>query len=285
MEFVRAASPLPGRIASAVGYRSEGQPPGIHRGVPSPYLTFIVSLAEPITTGESVEHARGPRAHRNDIILAGLHTRPAYVVRPSGEAGIQLAIHPLASRALFGAPASELAPLTLEGSDLLGGEADRLRERLVDEDSWPGRFEVLSDYVRDRVERTRGTERPRDELVEAWTWMARHGGCGSMDGLARHVALSGRQLGTLFLRELGLGPKHVSRLMRFNRARQRIAATLNAERPLSLADTAYACGYYDQSHLVRDFRQFVGTSPTAWIAEERRNIQAGGHQHGAGSPA
>lgn len=120
MEFVRAGPILPGQIASTIGYRSAGQQPDIHRGLPSPYLTFIFSLEAPIVTGESLEHARGPDPYRNDIILAGLHTRPAYVVQPSGEAGIQLAVHPLASRALFGVPASELGPLTLEASDVLG---------------------------------------------------------------------------------------------------------------------------------------------------------------------
>ncbi len=284
-EFVRAGPLLPGAVASTVGYHSEGQQPGLHRGLPSPYLTFIFSLDEPIVTGESLDHAHGPGAHRNDILVAGLHTRPAYVVRPSGESGIQLAVHPLASRALFGVPAGDLVPLTLEGSDVLGRTCEQLRARLVDEPTWEARFALLGRYVRARVESAGTAARPRDELAEAWTWMGRHGGAGSMDGLARHVALSGRQLSTLFRREVGLGPKAISRLMRFNRATQRIAATLSAERALSLADTAYRCGFSDQSHLVRDFQQFAGTSPSAWIAEERRNIQAGGHRNGAESEA
>ena len=52
------------------------------------------------------------------------------------------------------------------------------------------------------------------------------------------------------------------------------------DRPPALSDVAHACGYYDHAHLVRDFQAFLGCSPTTWLDEEFRNIQAGGHHHG-----
>lgn len=99
-----------------------------------------------------------------------------------------------------------------------------------------------------------------------------------MDALARHVALSPRQLRAIFSAEVGFGPKQVGRLMRFDRAKEGIAATVAAGRPLSLADVAVQCGYYDHAHLDVEFGLFAGVPPTGWIAEERRNIQAGGHR-------
>ena len=279
----RSATPaLPGLVASTVGYHSSGQAPGVHRGLPSPHLTFILSLDEPITTGTSLEHLASPAAHRNDVLVAGLHTAPAYVHQPTHEAGIQLAVHPLAAPALFGAPARELNLLTIEGTDLLGREIARLREQLLDEPDWSRRFDLLATYLRCRTERA-GPARVRPELVEAWTWMARHRGTGSMSGLAEHVALSPRQLRTLFDREVGHSPKAVSRLMRFATARRQIAEVIQAGSPSSLAEVAHRCGYFDQSHLVREFRELTHSAPTEWIAEERRNIQAGGHSGGADS--
>jgi len=102
-----------------------------------------------------------------------------------------------------------------------------------------------------------------------------------MDALAADVALSPRQLRSLFQEELGVGPKQVGRLMRFDRALQQIAAAIASGRDLSLSDIAVSCGFYDHPHLDADFRAFAGTSPTDWIVEERRNIQAGGHRNGA----
>ena len=108
--------------------------------------------------------------------------------------------------------------------------------------------------------------------------MARFRGTGSMDGLARHVHLSGRQLRTLFDREVGMSPKQVSRLMRFDHAKQAIIEAVDAGGALDLTAIAVRTGFYDHAHLDRDFAALTGTSPTGWLAEERRNIQAGGHR-------
>ncbi|AXK36762.1 AraC family transcriptional regulator [Streptomyces armeniacus] len=276
--FVRAPRLLGGLVPSAVGYHVEDQPQGgLHRGLPSPYLTLIFSLHEPVVAGETPEQARGPEAYSADIVLGGLHQRPAFVRRPRHEAGIQLAVHPLAARTLTGMPAAELYTLTEDAADVLGGHAALVRERLCELGGWHERFTVLTDYLRARTEDHERRTGVRPEVAEAWRWMAWHRGGGSMDGLAAHVALSPRQLSTLFRRELGIGPKQASRLMRFEHARQRIARTLQRGAPLDLADVAAHCGFYDHSHLVRDFHQYTGLSPTAWIAEEHRNIQAGGH--------
>lgn len=284
--FVRAPRLLGGLVPSTVGYHVEDQPQdglqdgsqdGLHRGLPSPYLTLIFSLDAPIVVGETPEQARGPDAYSAEIVLSGLHQRPAFVRKPRREAGIQLAVHPLAARALIGMPAAELSQLAENSADTLGAQAALVRERLCELGGWQERFGALADYLRARTADHARRTAVRPEVAEAWRWMAWHRGAGSMDGLAAHVALSPRQLSTLFRREVGIGPKQVSRLMRFEHARQRIAAAIQAGRPLDLAEIAAACGFYDHSHLVRDFHQYTGLSPTAWIAEEHRNIQAGGH--------
>ncbi|WP_251021767.1 hypothetical protein [Streptomyces sp. ISL-98] len=67
-EFVRAAPRLDGMVVSAVGYRTEGERPGLHRSLPSPYLTLIFSLdwsTRSRTTTRPTWSARTPRwAHR-----------------------------------------------------------------------------------------------------------------------------------------------------------------------------------------------------------------------------
>ncbi|MZD09500.1 AraC family transcriptional regulator, partial [Streptomyces sp. SID5785] len=112
-EFVHATPRPGGAIVSAVGYRSEGQRPALHRGLPSPYLTVIFSLDGPVVTGSTPEQATGPDAVRADIVVGGLHRSPAFIAQPAHEAGIQLAVHPLAARALLGVPAAELSGRTV----------------------------------------------------------------------------------------------------------------------------------------------------------------------------
>lgn len=273
-EFVTEPGLPSEAIRSAVGYRTTVATPSLHRGLPSPSLTFIFTLDEPVVSGHTPEHARGTEAYRNDIVLGGLHTTPAYIAQTEVQSGIQLAVRPVACRALFDVPARELGSLTTEGTDVLGAGAELLREQLAETTSWDQRFDLLGRYLCERLGRDRRGHYPRPEVVEAWKWLARHRGTGSMRGLARHVMLSERQLGTLFHAEFGLSPKAVSRLMRFEHARQRVGRTATSDGRCDLAAVAHECGYYDHSHMVRDFQQYVGTSPTRWLAEERGNIQA-----------
>ncbi|NLU74096.1 helix-turn-helix transcriptional regulator [Streptomyces sp. HNM0575] len=285
-EFVRAPRTLGALVASTVGYRSEGAAPQLHRGLPAPYLTLIFSLGGPVVGGDTPEHAQGAHALREEIIVGGLHHRPMYIAQPSCEDGVQLAVHPLAARALFGVPAAELTETAGRGESVLGRPAVYVHERLRECGSWDERFAVLTRYLRRRaVDEGRRAE-VRPEVAEAWRWMTRHQGAGSLDAMARHVALSRRQLSTLFHREVGAGPKQINRLMRFERARQEVVRAVAEDAPApgahapDLSEIAARCGFFDHSHLVRDFQQYTGLSPSGWISEERRNIQAGGHRNG-----
>jgi AraC-like DNA-binding protein len=81
----------------------------------------------------------------------------------------------------------------------------------------------------------------------------------TVEGLAREACASTRTLERLFLRDVGLTPKRLSRIRRLQgvlRLRERGLSTLRA---------ALACGYYDLAHLSRDFREFTGTSPACFF--------------------
>ena len=95
-----------------------------------------------------------------------------------------------------------------------------------------------------------------------------------MEDLARTVQLSPRQLRTLMVAETGLSPKQLCRQFRFDSVIARLA---DGDR--TLAQIAVQCGYADQAHLTREFRQMTGCTPTQWLMEERRNIQDGGHRN------
>ncbi|MEV3858080.1 helix-turn-helix domain-containing protein [Streptomyces sp. NPDC050095] len=282
-EFVHA-TPRPGSpVVSAVGYRSQGQRPALHRGLPSPYLTVIFTLDGPVVSGATPEQAQGPDAQRTDVVVGGLHRSPAFIVQPEREAGVQLAVHPLAARAVLGVPAAALSDeLVTDGTAVLGRQAARLREELAESADWQSRFTRLSGYLLRNVDDPYAGVRP--EVAEAWTWLARHRGAGSLPGLAAHVALSERRLTTLFRAETGLSPMQAAHLMRFQHAKAALVRAVTSGAPPHLARIATDHGYCDHSHLVRAFQQYTGLSPTGWLAEECRNIQAGGHLNGEESP-
>lgn len=267
---------MPG-LRSGSTYRARGLEAGVHRGLPSTTLTTIFSLDGPVL-GAWDEDALGTSSgSRADLVLAGMHTAPILIDQPTRQEGIQLQIDPLAARALFGVRAADLVG-GFDGIEVLGGAGRDLWEQVGDSTEWPQRVERIARVFRSRrAEPPTGAGRVRAEVAEAWRLILASRGQIPLDALATHVALSPRQLRTEFTSEFGLGPKSAARLARFEGALATISGTVHAGRTPDLAGVAADAGYADHAHLTREFRRFAGTSPSQWIHEELRNLQAGGH--------
>ncbi|GAA4905073.1 AraC family transcriptional regulator [Actinomycetospora succinea] len=265
----RPAGALAGHVAYH-GYDLRGGAPGVHRGLPSPYLTFIVTFGEPLTM-------RAPDGSlvRRDVAIGGLHTTPESIVHDGRQSGLHVVLDPMAARALLGRPAAELAGVTVDGDAVLGAVAKELHERVEEADGWAGRFAAIDDVLRRSLDGVTGTAaRPvAPEVREAWRRVVRSGGTVPVRALADEVGWSERHLGQRFRAEIGVAPKVAGRMARFDRARRRLAARASAGVPLGLADIAADGGYADQAHLTREFGALAGCSPTRWIAEEIGNIQ------------
>jgi len=85
----------------------------------------------------------------------------------------------------------------------------------------------------------------------------------SVDQLASDAGISSRQLERRFLREIGVGPKLLGRILRF----QQVFRAVDRE-DAAWASIALECGYYDQAHLIRDFNQFAGQTPSLLLAAQ-----------------
>jgi AraC-like DNA-binding protein len=83
--------------------------------------------------------------------------------------------------------------------------------------------------------------------------------------LADVAGLSARQLERRFLDTAGMSPKYFCRVARFDH----FMKLCNAKPDLRLAHLAHECGYFDQSHLNRDFKWFAGETPTAYLHRDR----------------
>jgi AraC-like DNA-binding protein len=261
-------------VAWCTGYRQAGVGPAVHRGLPSPWLTMIVTLDDPLVIARHPDPRQPASAH--DFLLGGLHTAPALVTHDGRQSGIQLALTPLGARVLLGLPAAELASIDVEAADVLGRLAGEVRERVLAAPDWPGRFAVLEEVLagRLRAAQASGSPVPRPEVSYAWDRLQRSRGAVSVADLAAETGWSPRHLGEQFRAETGLSPKAGARVVRFDRARRRLLGRQAEVGRVVLADLAAECGYYDQAHLARDFRDLAGCPPSVLLAEELRNVQA-----------
>jgi AraC-like DNA-binding protein len=257
----RAAHPWLGRyVRNYTGYEESSSAPLRRREVPSPDVTLILS---------PWSHLWMPRAgdsERHVSFVAALHDRYALVEHDGSQEGVQVRLTPLGAHALFGVPMHELTNRVVELDDLLGKRASELVERMWARPGWEARFEFLDLVIANRVAQAGGLS-----PGVAWAWQrlwATHGRV-RVRSLADELGWSQRRLIARFREQVGMPPKAVARILRFDR----VARLLREVEEPRLAEVAYDCGYYDQAHLNRDFRDFAGTTPSNYMA---RRLPAGG---------
>ncbi len=268
MERVRLSPLLRPFVASYADFDMAGWPPGRHRGLPDGTLELVVSVGAPLTVR---------RAGHPDVAaaatVAGLRSGPVEILHDGRQRGVQLALTPRGSRALLGLPAAALAEGVWPLEDIVGRRCDELTDRLADAPGPAGRAAVL-----DAVLAAWAVEDCCPPLADAaWRRLALSAGRVPVSTVAEQVGLGRRHLGQLVRAELGLTPKTMARIFRFGQARR----CLRSGRTASLAQTAAACGYFDQAHLANDWKRLAGCTPGQWMTEELPFLQDPGSGRGA----
>ncbi|NJN52615.1 MAG: helix-turn-helix transcriptional regulator [Gammaproteobacteria bacterium] len=142
--------------------------------------------------------------------------------------------------------------------EVLGGEARRLRDLLDPMLSEHALLTVIQDFLIDRV------STDLHPVVRGALAMM-EGDCDVPPLVGAIVEQSGyshRRFNELFRKSVGLGAKSFSRVMRFQRALR----TIENSGEIDWADTALACGFYDQAHMIHEFNQHGGMTPMQYIA-------------------
>ncbi|MBZ9798116.1 helix-turn-helix domain-containing protein [Mesorhizobium sp. ES1-4] len=249
----RFASPaLDGIVTDICGYRETA--PGHFRNVEYASLTvpLVISFAEPFAIG------LGRPPCDNDRVAsfaAGLFAGPVMIESSGGACCIQVNFTPLGARRFFRLPMSELTDSMVALDDVLGAEGAALRERLGNVPDWTARFDLAEAFVATRLESAAGTPL---EIAWAYDRIIASGGRTRVASLAARLGWSRKHLADKFSDATGIGPKTLSRIVRFNRALR-----LARQSTVDWADVAADCGYADQAHLVREFRVLAGETPTA----------------------
>jgi AraC-like DNA-binding protein len=219
-------------------------------------VTLIVDFGEPLRAGTQ----RMPQAW-----LGGLSDTYDLIELGKTHTSLDLKLTPLGACTLLGLPMRELTGAVVGLDDLFGAQGRTLTEQLLEASNWEERFDLLEVFLLARA--AEGPE-ASPSLARAWSWLCSSEGRIPIGRLAAELGMSRRHLASTFHEQVGLPPKTVARLLRFARVRR-----LLGEKPTSWVEVAHDCGYFDQSHLNRDFRKFAGTTPTDFLA---RQLPGGG---------
>jgi AraC-like DNA-binding protein len=247
-------------VAGYAGFDMAGWPPGRHRGLPDGTLTLVISVGTP-----PIVRCAGQADLKAAATVAGLRSSPVGIVHDGTQRGVQVALTPRGARALLGLPAAALAHGVWALEEVVGRRAHELTDRLVTARGPAGPARVL-----DTVLAGWAVDVGYPAAVDAfWRRLTGCAGCVSVTGIAGEIGLGRRHMSQLVRAELGLAPKAAARIVRFGQAR----SCLRTGRAGSLAETAVACGYFDQAHLSNDWKQLAGCTPGEWMSQELPFLQ------------
>ena len=244
----RVGEALRGSVTSYDGFREETGSPMLRREGPGRDVVMILSF------GEDWEID----GQRLTSFVAGLRNRQVMTRHEGRSFGIHVNVSPPAARGLFGLPLHELAERQVPLEDVL--DEPFLIEQLHGAGSWDERFHLLDTVF---ARRLADLPPPSEEISWAWQRLVETDGAARIGELTRELGWSRKRIVARFRDEVGLTPKRAARLLRFERAR---TLAEGAARP-EWAGIAREAGYYDQAHLINEFRSFTGRTPETFFQD------------------
>lgn len=201
-----------------------------------------------------------PVSNDGAALIAGPHT--GYIVIDTAALDSLLGVHfrPAGAFALLGGtPLEEFrnrhVPIDAVWTP---GEVAELRERASLAATPRAKFEVLEGALLARL----SAVGPPPALTHAVHRLTDAPHIETVASVAQQTGLSARRLGDLFRQHVGVPPKVFCRIRRFRLAVER----MNEGREVRWAELAVDCGFYDQSHFLREFREFSGINPNDYRA-------------------
>jgi AraC-like DNA-binding protein len=208
---------------------------------------------------EFSQHCDEQRKLQPRNFLVGQMTGPI-LISPTGAVQlIGIRFHPGGTLPFLRLPLHEITDQVVE----LGALSSKLERDLLfatsTSASLPGKVVAIEEFLASELL----TRKYDSRLMMLAARIVESGGLMSIDRLANDAGISSRQLERRFLREVGLGPKLLGRIIRFQQVFRAVEQC-----DAAWATVAIECGYYDQAHLIRDFHQFARQTPAVLFGHQ-----------------
>ncbi|MBI4888511.1 MAG: helix-turn-helix transcriptional regulator [Acidobacteria bacterium] len=195
-----------------------------------------------------------PGSRDGNLYVVGTRTTALYKTTQAVPLAVMLRFRPGTASAILGVPAQQLTDRIVGLEDLWGADGRHLRRTMLSVAEIPDMIALLQATIEARA--IRAGQSPSLHLAQqAVSLITRRPTPISVADLAARLEVTTRHLRRVFTTEVGIGPKEFLRVIRFQRA-------AGAAAPQNWASVAAEAGYYDQAHMIRDFRALTGRTPS-----------------------
>jgi AraC-like DNA-binding protein len=194
------------------------------------------------------------------LVFAGQISRPL-VLRPGAKAGvIGVRFQSAGARALLGMTMMENTDVRLDLTSVWGRDSEHLLDEVHSAGDAFSRVRVVEKFLMQRLSQSRIA--PDAAIAHCVALLRTASTQLTIDDLATQSGLSSRQLERRFLHEVGIPPRLLASIFRFRRLFDAVEQEESA--PGRWAGAAFTAGYFDQAHMIRDFKRFAGQPPQAF---------------------
>ncbi len=239
-----------------------GQAPRLEKILPCGMSELVVNLKNDEI---NIHDPTQPERYRqfSGAVISGTYSQSFICNALQHESILGVHFKPGGAFPFLNAEASELANAHADLEDLWGRSGVELRERLCTATTPQQRFRIMEAALKGRLQRRTACQR---QLNVALKMLSTGGDEISVREVSRELGLSQRRFIQMFSSHVGVAPKLFCRILRFQQARV-LAERLEAP---EWAAVAVTCGYFDQSHLIKDFKEFSGSTPKTYSAQQQR---------------
>ncbi|MBL7740178.1 MAG: AraC family transcriptional regulator [Chitinophagaceae bacterium] len=227
-----------------------GAPPALCPYPPTPQNSLFFYINDPIKVQQ--EGQANFVAQPRSVIVGPQLTRVTLDINKSHKA-VRVGFHPGGLHRLLGCSLSGMIDDSYDAADVFGKPIREVNDRLQEAESFDAIRDVIEQFLLQKVRSLREALPFDKAMLE----LVKMNGNVPVETAASLACLSLRQFERVSKERIGLPPKLFARLVRFSKAYR-----LREELPQwNWTQIAYECGYFDQMHLIRDFKQFAGVSP------------------------
>jgi AraC-like DNA-binding protein len=265
MKYLTYAPPPPlGGLIANLWYW-EGDAPGHAKDtvMASGRMSILINLkSDELSWYDGARFAR--RNRLKGIALCGTQSG-AFAIDAHQPHMMGVQFQPGGSFPFFAPPAGDFQNRQVSLEDVWGSDAERLHQRLVQAPAPEDKFAILEAAL--IASAPRGFSR-HPAVAMALSRLARTGAT-SVAALAAEAEMSHKKFIRLFTAEVGFTPKRYLRVARF----QRVLENIHAAPDVDWSDAVEMGGYFDQSHFIRDFREFSGFTPSDYLIRRGPYLQ------------
>ena len=203
---------------------------------------------------ENIVRSDGQIFHAPTLFVHGQVTELSVMNFKGPYVTLQVVLKPHALKFLFGLEDASI--LTNGAMEPQQFGAEKLNTQLLEAEDDEQRLALLTDFLCGKLEQAHGN----DQLIEeSLDFIQQNLSVVTVNSLVEHFSISKRQFQKRFVGAVGIPPQYYMRVKRFNEAMKLI----DTGKYETLADVAYALGFFDQSHFIRDIKEFSGITPTS----------------------